>query len=250
MTKEDLIRCFRFSDKSEESDATFYIKMKGISFHKKIMIHLGYEFNGNSETIDWKKVSSLLRYDKRLREKIYIYLATFEEYIRSYISNKYEDYKSQEFWLATSLRKKSIKEKIESGILVSEVLEETEFGELILQVKQLPLEDKELIFEITDFLDENLEAVRVLRNAVSHHCLLHEYKFKKCRVDNIESDSLEHNIKNLRQLLPQEYRYGKSGDGGITKDIERCKYYYENKDNNEKKKEKLLIIDKKDIIIL
>lgn len=87
-----------FDNNAEIQEAEFYLEVKGVSFHKKIMTHLGFDFAKKEPTINWSKVSALLRYDKKLRDKIYIYLATFEEYVRAYISNKYEDYPIKKFW--------------------------------------------------------------------------------------------------------------------------------------------------------
>lgn len=70
--------------------------------------------------------------------------------------------------------------------------------------------------------NQNVDAVRELRNAVSHHKFMFSYEFLKCNVDGVESNSLENNIKNLRQLLPVQYHYGENGNGGITADMKKC----------------------------
>ena len=59
------------------------------------------------------------------------------------------------------------------------------------------------------------------RNAVSHHKFLAGYKLKTCSVDGFEGCSLIDNIKNLRHLLPERYRYGKNGKGGITAELNK-----------------------------
>lgn len=48
------------------------------------------------------------------------------------------------------------------------------------------------------------------------------HKFMNCEAEGIVSNSLENNIKNLRQLLPEQYRFGKNGCGGITGDMKKC----------------------------
>ena len=103
-----------------------------------------------------------------------------------------------------------------------EVLQDTDFGTLINQVKNLPQEDLKTIFDEEVGSEDNLNAVVELRNAVSHHKFLLTHSFKECKVGNMVSDTLENNIKNLRQLLPLRYRYGKNGEGGITKDMIKC----------------------------
>lgn len=103
-----------------------------------------------------------------------------------------------------------------------EVLQNTDLWTIIEQVKALPQEDGNELFGSVE-TNENLSAVKELRNCVGHHKFLKTYKFKKCTVGGYQSSSLKNNIKNLRQLLPEEYRYGKNGRGGITAEIKRYK---------------------------
>lgn len=248
MTKEQIMDHFSFNNNDEKQEAVFYLDMKGIAYHKKIGIHLGLDFDKDNQTVEWKSVSSLLRYDKRLRDKIYIYLATLEEYIRAYIGNKYDDYSRQEFWINGRSKRTQIKKRISNGERVSCVLAEIDFGDLIGQVLSLPKNDIDELFDNLDNINLNLNAVRVLRNAVSHHAFLLDYNFKQCIVNNEKKNSLEHNIKNLRQLLPMAYQYGKNGKGGITKDIENCQFEYQVENNRHVKKKLKLNI--RDIIIM
>lgn len=112
-------------------------------------------------------------------------------------------------------RGKRIRLKQLSGKKLFDILENIDFGCLIQQVKNLPIEDKKQLFG--DFYsDTNLDAVKELRNAVSHHKLLAGCALKKCLIFEFEGSTLNDNIKNLRQLLTERYRYGKNGKGGIT----------------------------------
>ena len=151
---------------------------------------------------------------------LYKYLATLEEYIRAYISNKYEDAATQQvFWIDTGRYEyNKIKTQLISGKPLFKTLENVDFGTLIKQVKSLPEIDKhELFYGVGT--DENLDAVKELRNAVSHHKFLKLCKFKDCNVDGSDSDLLIANIQNLCQLLPLQYRFGENGMGGITKEL-------------------------------
>ena len=224
MTKEELMKRLIFASDDEKKDAEFYIRVKGIAIHQKIITHLGVDFSNVESTVEWSKVSALLRYDKKLRDKIYIYIATLEEYLRAYISNKYEGIPNQSFWQDGRTERSKVKTRILDGERVSDVLQNIEFGNLMNQIKNMAPLDINEIFDYTVDIKSNLDAVRELRNAVSHHTFLMGHKFKICNVHGVRSDSLEYNIKNLRQLLPIEYRYGKNGKGGITGEIENCKY--------------------------
>jgi len=244
------MNCLHFENDEAKKDANFYLDTKGVAIHLRIAQHLGYAIDDEAKKIDWLRVSSLLRYDKKLRDKIYIYLATLEEYIRAYISNTYEDEPKQGFWIKKkeAKHKDHIFEKVGTGEKVSTVLEGIDFGKLIEQVMALPSKDKIELFGQQTELDKNLDAVRKLRNAVSHHAFLRGYEFSECMVDEKLGNSLEHNIKNLRQLLPESYRYGKNGSGGITADIEKCRFEYIGQ--NEKKTKQEMLLTDKDIVKL
>ena len=221
MTKDELLSFINFKNEQEKEDAEFYISVKGVALHCRVIDFLGFSFSAG-EKVEWHKISQLLKTDKATRDVIYIYLATLEEYIRAFISNKYENYTQQKFWINGQGERNCIKDNIEHGKKLFEVLENTEFGCLIKQVENLPIEDKKQLFG-GSYCKKNLDAVKELRNAVSHHVFLANYRFKNCIVDGIEGCSLIDNIKNLRQLLPERYRYGKNGQGGITAELRKCK---------------------------
>ena len=220
MTKEELLGYFEFGSEDEKSEAAFYIDMKGIALHKKVLQYLTFKFL-NGDKIGWQLVSGKLKQDKLLRDKLYIYLATLEEYIRAYIANKYEDDIDQSFWINGKGNRNKIKDNIDSGRNLFDALEDIDFGTLFQQVKNLPYEDRRNLFGDKG-TDLNIDAVRELRNTDSHHKFMFGHKFMNCEAEGIVSNSLENNIKNLRQLLPEQYRFGKNGCGGITGDMKKC----------------------------
>lgn len=255
MKIEDLIARLDFDENrkdSERRDAEFYIRTKGIALHLQVAEHLGHDLSREGERISWQKLSAMLRYDKKLRDRLYIYIATLEEYIRACISNRYDDDSDQEFWIDeknTWDKKKSIKKRIADGEKVSDVLNDIVLRQLVRQVKNLPEADKKDFFDVdSSLVDRNLSAVVQLRNAFGHHRFLPEYKFARCVVEGEESDSLENNIKNLRQLLPIEYRFGKDGNGGITADINKCRF--EQKATDGKNETVTMDLPPKDVIVL
>ena len=218
MNVEELFNCIDFKDDNERCEALFYVNMKGIYLHSLIVNYLLKD--SNKTKVSWKQVSDELRNDKGLRDALYIYLATLEEYIRAYISNKYEDNTNQSFWINGKGERNSIKDKINKNVPLFEILQEVDFGTLIKQVQNLPQSDiKELFGDVAT--DENLQAIKELRNCIGHHKFLKTYEFKACTVNDNESSSLENNIRNLIQLLPKRYRYGKKGNGGIIADMRR-----------------------------
>lgn len=220
MTEEELLKYIDCNSEIEEGKAKFYIDMKGVALHIKVLKYLGFEFEGDNK-IKWKTVSEKLSQDKRLRDKLYIYLATLEEYIRAYIANRYGDNVKQDFWINGIGKRNQIKNQVLSGKELFDILEDIDFGTLIKQVLNLPNKDIEELF-CGKGTEQNIFAVRELRNAVSHHKFMFSHEFLKCNVNGVEGNSLENNIKNLRQLLPVQYRYGGNGNGGITADMKKC----------------------------
>ena len=218
MTKEEFLSKVVFKSDDERSDALFYIKVKGLYLHIKIFDYLA---KGNKDlNIAWKQISDELRIDKGLRDSLYIYLATLEEYIRAYISNKYENDLNQSFWINGKGNRNCIRDNIAKGLPLFEVLQETDLGTLIQQVQALPQVDIDELFGGAG-TNENLQAVKELRNCIGHHKFLKTYKFKSCTVDVYQSNTLENNIKNLKQLLPERYRYGKNGNVGINAELKK-----------------------------
>lgn len=217
MTKEELLAQIHFNNEKERQKAELYLKMKGIAFHKNILDYLCTNC-GKMIPVEWSDLSNELRTDKALRDVLYKYLASLEEYIRAYISNKYEDNIQQTFWINGKRDYNRIKTRLKSGTPLFKVLEDVDFGTLLEQVKHLPVTDRKQLFGNIGS-DTNLDAVKDLRNAVSHHKFLKQYSFKDCIVDGNDSNSMISNIQNLRQLLPERYRFGENGMGGITKDL-------------------------------
>ena len=221
MTKNEVLSFIAFENDQEKEEAEFYMIVKGVELHRRILLLLGYSFSEKAK-IKWSKIVRIIKTDKALRDIIYIYLATLEEYMRAFISNKYEDNIQQNFWIDGSGQRQA--NKIQTNILhgkkLFDILENTDFGCLIQQVKNLPIEDKKQLFGDT-YSDTNLDAVRELRNAVSHHKLLVSCELKKCIISEFEGCTLIDNIKNLRQLLPERYRCGKDGKGGITAEVSK-----------------------------
>lgn len=223
MTKEELLAQILFNNEEERQKADFYLEMKGIAFHKCVLNYLCTNC-GKTIPIEWSDLSNELRSDKALRDILYKYLATLEEYIRAYISNEYENNAiQQDFWVNDSRYDyNKIKTQLVNGKTLFKTLEDVDFGTLIKQVKHLPELDRKQLFGGVGS-DKNLDAVKDLRNAVSHHKYLRLCSFETCIVDGHESDSLIANINNLRQLLPVQYRFGENGKGGITQELKLLK---------------------------
>ena len=71
-----------FADELERVEFEKYVKIRGKFVFKQIYDYL---LNFDKEKVDYTD-----RYDKNMRDTLYIYLATFEEYLRTQLFDRYE----------------------------------------------------------------------------------------------------------------------------------------------------------------
>ena len=74
-------------ENKEMNDFKKFIKIKGIYLHKQIYDAL---LSYNKDKVTYYELSSVIRYDKSLRDILYKYLATFEEKLRSELFERYD----------------------------------------------------------------------------------------------------------------------------------------------------------------
>lgn len=76
-----------FKNEYESNEFKKYIQLKGECLHKQIYDILNEANNGS---VTYYELSSLIRYDKNLRDKLYIYFATAEEYLKAQLTDRYD----------------------------------------------------------------------------------------------------------------------------------------------------------------
>ena len=192
-----------------------YLKTKGIEKHILIKEKLlSWSESGN---IEYTKVASTYRYDKRIRLVLFKYLSYLEEFYRAIILDHYITKTRQSFWT------NELKEKLkEYSYNLNDALEHLDFASLLIQSQKLPKAIKELChFPSGKHLKDNSIALKELRNAVMHNKFLLLYRgFNECYVQGVDdgkSANLKANILNLIQFLPQEV------GNQCKKDINYCK---------------------------
>lgn len=198
ISKADFLSKMKFASSKERSRCEEYLDLKGISYHVVLANYIGLDDVGKIEYI---KVQNLYIYDKRIRYILYKFLSALEEGIRGYISNKYV--------LTTKIKKLSsvIYKSIQDGSSLSKELENLDFNRLIQLTHKLDVQEQNELFNNNENLDVNLQAVKTLRNAVSHHRMLFVYEdFDRCIIDGFESGTLISNIHNLKKLLNPYYK--------------------------------------------
>ncbi len=205
MKIENVLNQMKYENSKELEEAKKYIALKGMVQYQRI---INYCKSLSNELPTYIEISSLYRYDKRLRDNLYIYMATVEEFMRAHIGNKFEN---DDFNLVKTEQFIKKQNKYKS---VSLTLEQLTLGELI----QLVLKNKIIFQDVYNLatLKTNLNAFRVLRNKVSHHNFLFSETYETCMINSIADKTIKHNIDNVKFLLPIEYRQG------FSKTINEC----------------------------
>ncbi len=151
--------------------------------------------------------SGFIRYDKRLRDLLYVYLGTFEEYLRNLVFKKI-DYKGS----------KEIKRIDEKNISMFEPSQNYginfyknsifDFGSLIRIIKHfsavMNLENLD-----KDFI-QKLENIRQLRNKVMHHSVVLINPLSCNTILEVKNhmNIMSNWISSLHDLLPKDWQIG------------------------------------------
>ena len=197
--------------------ARHYMDVRGVEEH---LIVAEYLQNYKAGKVSYREVATALRYDKRIRRILYKYIGYLEERIRAYISNRYSD-KTNSLSLTDVIRKKLKKKSL------YESLSEISFGQLILQSKKLPVEEKEELYSIASVDDKKLDAIIELRNEVAHNRFLLHRKFRPCKNAGYEEHSLRANIINLYNHLPEEIRNSFARELKASSEFRENKWQYQ-----------------------
>ena len=152
-----------FKNNKEKNNFQKYIIIRGKYLYKQIYdIMLDIK---DKNDIAYSDFSSVIRYDKSLRDNLYIYLSTFEEYLKANIFKKYD--------ISDNLK---INSKDANAIIENVIKKENndysnlyynfdlDLCGIIEFIKNHPLDLQ---------IDTNkLDSVRKLRNEVMHHHLI------------------------------------------------------------------------------
>ena len=203
-----------FSDELERAKFEKYLKIRGKFVIKQIYDYL---LNFDKEKVNYKDLSTCIRYDKNMRDTLYIYLATFEEYLRTQLFDRYEIIES-----FTSNRKErndikkmaeNMYESIDNESSALFKMFNLDLGETISLVKELKMFGTEKIAEF--------DSIRVLRNKVMHHNLLVLGNTESLECVEKNKDKMKKGIIALANNLPDDY--GQNFIGAIN-DL-RCDFH-------------------------
>ena len=159
-------------ESGEEETCRKYMETRGIYLYKQVYDALA-NWMPNVKEIKYKQFSNLIRYDKGIRDKLYIYLAAAEEYLRNIIFEELEiDNRPQDSTKIklniSDLRTRTVEERNEeSNLYYYSYAKNFDFG-LIEKVFQ-----KFKLAEKYGLIQSDIKEVRkLLRNKVMHHSML------------------------------------------------------------------------------
>ncbi|MCI8733498.1 MAG: hypothetical protein HFE29_04125 [Clostridia bacterium] len=204
-----------YIEEIDKNKAKYYLDNRGICEHIFVAEYLQ---SLKTEKVTYYEVATAFRYDKRIRRIIYKYIGFLEEYLRAYIINHFRTNTSN---LKTTKILSNLLAKYED--LYSAVNQLT-FGNLISQVKKLPVSHLNKIFSV-NIRNKNLDALVGLRNEVNHNrFLLHNKSLRSCTVGTNNGRSLWANIINLSNLLPEKLRMNLQKEIDIAKEPRKIKF--------------------------
>lgn len=189
-----------FASPREKEDFEKYKKLKGVYLHKQVYDIL-LEANGG-ENVTYYELSSIIRYDKHLRDTLYIYLATVEEQLRVLLLDNF-DLKPN----TPKFKQRPSTQTLCDALVPKQYLESSELY-FKLKADFKVLMETCVAKKVVSISDDVMSLVKELRNDVMHHHLLifggaHNLKEAK---DNFAS--FERKIDALITLLPTEYVIG------------------------------------------
>ncbi len=183
----------------DKAKAIYYLNSRGICEHIFVADYLQ---SLKADKVTYDEVATAFRYDKRIRRIIYKFIGFLEEYLRAYITNHFNTNVNQ--LETTNVLLELLNKYHDLYLAVSQLT----FGNLISQVKKLPLSHRNNIFNI-DTKNKNLDALVGLRNEVNHNrFLLHNKSLRSCTVGKNSGRSLWANIMNLSNHLPENTKKG------------------------------------------
>ncbi len=191
----------------ERAEFEKYKKLKGVYLHKQVYDIL-LEANGG-ENVTYYELSSIIRYDKKLRDTLYIYLATIEENLRVLLLDNF-DLKPN----TPKFKQRPSTQTLCDALIPKQYLESSELY-FKLKADFKVLMETCVAKKVVSISHDVMSLVKELRNDVMHHHLLifggaHNLKEAK---DNFAA--FERKIEALITLLPIEYARGFKND--ITK---------------------------------
>ena len=184
-----------FQNKEEKADFEKYRQLKGDDLYFQIFRILSEK----TPKVKYVTVRAYVRYDKNLRDMLYIYLATLEEYCKARLLHSFDVCvpKKYQWHCYKELMKNLVPRENERSTLYYGF--QPDFGDLMHICSEK---------EVYKIKSSDQKAIKTLRNQTMHHALI-LFGNSKTEEDLPEHfNTLEKQLNALVNALPQEYRKG------------------------------------------
>ena len=184
-----------FNNENEKAEFEKYVKLKGRDLYFQIYNIL----TENESKIYYYMLSSFIRYDKNLRDKLYIYMATLEEYLRAMLLEKYDvsEQKKYKNHCYNALNESLIPRVSEQSKLYYGL--QPDFGDL------MHICETKGVYIISA---SEQKTIKKLRNKTMHHALILFGASKNQNELTSNFDVLETQINAFYNALPNDSRSG------------------------------------------
>lgn len=166
----------------ENKEVDYWLQLKGEQKYLELLYLL------DEEDRCWLNVKDLYRYDKRLQSNIFRYFCMFEEYLRALMSNQAGDINIDDTEKLCQIFKIEPKFKNKKILKLHRYLDKLDFFELIPLV--INIQDMHG-YQIEKFnLQNNLLALKSVRNCICHNRLLLLEQLSECSINGVHDNSL------------------------------------------------------------
>ncbi len=215
-------------EKGEEQKCRDNLQTRGIYLYKQVYSAL-CNWDVNVKEVPYKRFSNLIRYDKSVRDKLYIYLAAAEEHLRNIIFDALEinaapnDTINECLDMAALRPRTDADKETESKLYYYSYAKNFDFGFIAQIIKEFKLAQQYGL----NYSD--IKSIRVLRNKVMHHNMLLLSCFtERSDIERVIAE-VESGIEALYRILPTKgLRDGSVKDGeisgGLTQAINKSNY--------------------------
>ena len=187
-----------FTNEKEKREFKKYLSLKGKYLYKQVYDIL---LEKNKGTVSYQELSSLIRYDKNLRDTLYIYLATCEEYLRALLLKSYDvardSPKFEQHCYKPLIDALKDKDNLSKSNLYFKL-------DIDLSILIRICQEKGLI----NINIQDRKYIKTLRNHTMHHAMLLFGQAHDLKETLNNFNALRKQLNALLSLLPKQYQTG------------------------------------------
>ncbi len=223
-----LFPLLKFDNEEEKQQFNEYMVTRGIYLYKYVYDTLR-KWEPNVQEIKYVHFKNIIRYDKRLRDKLYVFLAAAEEYLRNIIFENIDiklesiSKKRSKIDVSKLFPRDKDNRSADSNLYYYSYEVGLYFGAIEKVFRKFHLAEQ------NDLKQSDITKVVELRNKVMHHNMLLLSKFSDRTSIEKEISKVEKEIEALYRILTtKELKNGTSIDGkekgGLSYEINKCNY--------------------------